>query len=119
MNENDDKLNHIIFDNKPSCSMDPQVALPSLGDTVPKAKQQSFLTQIKDEEAKHKQKDNNDQIQNMFKDIDNEFDELDSLLRDIDTLKIQAEPENYEHYEERMSNGSYEQELKAKTMAPN
>ena len=50
--------------------------------------------------------------------IDNEFDELDSLLKDIDTLKIQAEPASREHLEERMSNSSFEEQLVRKQNAP-
>jgi hypothetical protein len=43
----------------------------------------------------------------MLKDIDNEFDEIDSLLRDIDTLKIEERPKD-EPFEERISNSSFE-----------
>ena len=37
-------------------------------------------------------------------DIDNEFDEIDSLLRDVDSLKIESNPNHNENFEEHMSN---------------
>ena len=40
----------------------------------------------------------------MMLDIDNEFDEIDSLLRDVESLKIEGEPNQNEHFEEHMSN---------------
>lgn len=36
----------------------------------------------------------------MMQDIDNEFDEIDSLLRDVESLKIQDDPNSREHEEE-------------------
>ena len=33
-------------------------------------------------------------------DIDNEFDEIDSLLRDVESLKIENDPNHNEHKEE-------------------
>ena len=33
-------------------------------------------------------------------DIDNEFDEIDSLLRDVESLKIDNDPSHNEHKEE-------------------
>ena len=35
-----------------------------------------------------------------MQDIDDEFDEIDSLLRDVESLKIQNDPGNKEHKEE-------------------
>ena len=40
----------------------------------------------------------------MMADIDNEFDEIEALMRDVDTLKIQGDPSSREHGEERRSN---------------
>jgi hypothetical protein len=40
----------------------------------------------------------------MMADIDNEFDEIEALMRDVDTLKIQGDPSSREHNEERRSN---------------
>lgn len=90
LNDYDDQLNNIIFDSVASKTTDTKPQ------TTPDSK-----------------------IQSMLKEIDNEFDELDNLLRDIDTLKLQDEPGN----EERISNSSYEMEIKsrpkAKQLAPN
>lgn len=36
----------------------------------------------------------------MMQDIDNEFDEIDSLLRDVESLKIQDDTNSREHEEE-------------------
>jgi len=33
----------------------------------------------------------------MMLDIDNEFDEIDSLLRDVESLKIDGDPNHREH----------------------
>lgn len=33
-------------------------------------------------------------------DIDNEFDEIDSLLRDVETFKIENDPTHNQHKEE-------------------
>lgn len=44
------------------------------------------------------------QIQDMMADIENEFDEIEALMRDVDTLKIQGDPTSREHEEERISN---------------
>ena len=44
------------------------------------------------------------QIQDMMADIENEFDEIEALMRDVDTLKIQDDPTSREHEEERISN---------------
>jgi hypothetical protein len=59
-------------------------------------------------------------IKKMMAEIDTEFDELDSLLRDIDTLHISSNPDTRENDEERMSNSSYEHQIKSRTknMAP-
>ena len=40
----------------------------------------------------------------MMADIENEFDEIEALMRDVDTLKIQGDPSSREHEEERISN---------------
>ena len=40
----------------------------------------------------------------MMLDIDNEFDEIDSLLRDVETLKIAQDPNHPEHQEESRNN---------------
>lgn len=37
-------------------------------------------------------------------DIDNEFDEIENLLRDVDSLRIQNDPDSSEHKEERINN---------------
>ena len=42
----------------------------------------------------------------MMTDIDNEFDEIDSLLKDIDTLNIQTDHLNREHFEESIDQRS-------------
>ena len=39
-----------------------------------------------------------------MQEIDNEFDELDSLLKDIDSLKIMADESHREHKEEARTN---------------
>lgn len=36
----------------------------------------------------------------MMLDIDNEFDEIDRLLRDVDSMKIAEDPNSIEHKEE-------------------
>ena len=40
----------------------------------------------------------------MMLDIDNEFDEIDSLLRDVESLKIATDPNHKEHKEESKNN---------------
>tara|TARA_B110000285_G_C14923204_1_gene513620 strand:- start:606 stop:740 length:135 start_codon:yes stop_codon:yes gene_type:complete len=40
----------------------------------------------------------------MMADIDNEFDEIEALMRDVDTLKMQGDPSSRGHDEERISN---------------
>jgi hypothetical protein len=40
----------------------------------------------------------------MMADIDNEFDEIEALMRDVDTLKMQGDPSSRGHEEERISN---------------
>jgi hypothetical protein len=40
-----------------------------------------------------------------MKDIDNEFDEIDNLLREVDSLGIQDDPNAREHKEEQMAPG--------------
>ena len=37
-------------------------------------------------------------------DIDNEFDEIENLLKDVDSLRIQANPNSNEHKEEQITN---------------
>ena len=37
-------------------------------------------------------------------DIDNEFDEIDRLLRDVDSMKIADDPNSKEHQEESRNN---------------
>lgn len=105
INHYDERINHIIFDNRPTTDQTgPQ--LPTTGDKPFSVKQASLsLEQIKAEKASN---DGESKIKQMLQEIDTEFDELDSLLKDIDTLKIQSDPEHREHDEERMSNSSYE-----------
>ena len=40
----------------------------------------------------------------MMLDIDNEFDEIDSLLRDVESLKIEGDSNHNENKEEYMNN---------------
>ena len=42
----------------------------------------------------------------MMKDIDNEFDEIDNLLREVDSLQIQGNPNAREHQEEQIAPGN-------------
>lgn len=58
----------------------------------------------KGEKANQAEKGAQAQIQDMMADIDNEFDEIEALMRDVDTLKIQGDPSSREHGEERRSN---------------
>lgn len=58
----------------------------------------------KGEKANEVEKGAQAQIQDMMADIENEFDEIEALMRDVDTLKIQGDPTSREHEEERISN---------------
>ena len=43
------------------------------------------------------------QIENMMKDIEDEFDEIDSILKDVESMKIADNPINYEEHIEHSS----------------
>ena len=115
LNDYDERLNNIIMGSITSDSR--PLRSQALGDCLSTAKPKQ--DQEKATEPKPSATDSipekSSQIQSMLKEIDDEFDELDNLLRDIDTLKLQDEP----NHEERMSNSSYEMEIKAKRTRPN
>lgn len=65
-----------------------------------------MLEQIKKrgEESQKAELKSKAHINDMMADIDNEFDEIDNLLRDVESLKIQEDPESREHREESRTN---------------
>lgn len=117
MNDYDEKLNNIILDNKTPSGLEgilsgSKVGMPTLGDEMSAQKPESILSQMKRDQLLAKdEKPGESKILNMLDDIDNEFDELDKLMKDIDTIKIQNQESNNENAEERISNSSFEHEI--------
>lgn len=82
---------------------------PSSSDSDPKqefAEIDKMLEQLKKrgEESQAAEKKSKEHISLMMQDIDDEFDEIDSLLRDVESLKIQDDINHREHQEESKQN---------------